>query len=147
MKLIVTICICALALLHQGCTSPKVKGERSAVEVYLAETGTAIHEYRRIYEVSVESLRAQEAPSYRWKKRFTEIVREESAQFQGHECDTLLARLARIDRATDALHAAHMAGLDELGSYYEEGDTVLYVHHWMPNDVEEYWAIVGSGRV
>lgn len=131
MKSTVIFTLGMLAVVIAGCHTP----QKSPREAFLSRIPDRTN-YFRCYEVSIESLRAEEERILRLTKGFTRGVRESTTNCPS--CPSLQEHLAYVERAADTLHTSHVEFMKQLEAVYNpKTDTILFFHYWM-GDTQDY---------
>jgi len=135
MKSTILFSLMALVVAVVGCaTTPK-----SPREAFLSRIPDRTN-YFRCYEVSIESLRAEEERILRLTHNFARSAREATTNCP--TCPALQEGLARIERVADTLHKPHVEFMRQLeAAYNPKTDTILFFHYWV-GDTQDYGYIL-----
>lgn len=137
-----------LGLLAAGLVGCRT-GRMSPREAFLSRAPDRTN-YYKLYEVSIESLRAEEDRILRLTKGFTKGVR--SVTTNCPPCAPLQEHLSRVDMIADKLHKPDVAFIERLQKDYDpKTDTILFFHYWDSSQDEvgfqDYGYLVTRGGV
>ena len=116
-----------LALASTAILTSCASAPRSARETFLSSVPAERAHYVQLYEVSIDSLREQEARRFGVTEAFVRAMRETGSECLTNSCSAVETRLERIEMISDMFHKTRLAELKELEEAYDpKTDTILY---------------------
>lgn len=114
-------------------------------EAFLSRTPDRTN-YFRLYEVSLESLQAEEERIVRLTKNFTQSIRQVTTNCPA--CPVLEEHLSRVESIANRLHKPHVELMQQLEKVYDpKTDGILYFHYWAGERQEAGYLVTRDGIV
>lgn len=132
-----------VCVLLAGCKT----ATQSPRQAFLATLGSERSNCVQVYEVSTESLRAQEDEVLKATKIATHGIREAISQCSA-DCPAVSERLERIEHIAEVLHNDRIKVIKRLENEYDpKTDTILFCHFRSNHSRELAWVIMRGAKV